>query len=400
MTLSILQVNASDSGGGAETVGLELHRAYRDRGLEATLAVGLKRTSEPGVVAIGEHRTLRERALRDPRVAYDVLRGREDFRHPASHRVLELAAHPPDVLHLHNLHGGYFDLGALPMLAARRPTVVTMHDEWLYTGHCGYSIDGERWLTGCGSCPHLDTFPALKVDGTASNWKRKAAIYTQAKLHVVAPSAWLLQRAERSMLAPAIASARVIPNGIDLELFAPGPPGRNVEPVVVFAAQGARTNPYKDFETLRAALELLRDRPLLAIAFGEAGDEERIGRVTLRSEAFGNRGRVAETLRRADVYVHATKADNHPLAVLEALACGVPVVAPHVAGIPEQLTEDTGVLVGLGDAPGLARAIGDLLADDGRRARMGEAAAADARARFGLERQVDAYLDLYVSVAG
>ena len=103
MTLSILQVNASDSGGGAETVGLELHRAYRGRGLEATLAVGLKRTSEPGVVAIGEHRTLRERALRDPRVAYDVLRGREDFRHPASHRVLELAAHPPDVLHLHNL---------------------------------------------------------------------------------------------------------------------------------------------------------------------------------------------------------------------------------------------------------------------------------------------------------
>ena len=77
-----------------------------------------------------------------------------------------------------------------------------------------------------------------------------------------------------------------------------------------------------------------------------------------------------------------------------------PVVAPHVGGIPEQLTEDTGVLLGPGDAPGLARAIGDLLADDGRRARMGEAAAADARARFALERQVDAYLDLYASVAG
>ena len=361
----------------------------------------MKRTSEPGVVAIGEYRTLRERALRDPRVAYDVLRGREDFRHPASHGVFDLAAYPPDVVHLHNLHGGYFDLEALPALAGRRPTVVTMHDEWLYTGHCGYSIDGERWLTGCGSCPHLDTYPALKVDGTAANWKRKAAVYARTKLHVVAPSAWLLERAERSMLAPAIASARVIPNGIDLELFAPGlPPNQKDELVVVFAAQGARTNPYKDFETLRAALELLRDRRLLAVALGEVGEEERIGQVTLRSEPFASRGRVAETLRQADVYVHVTKADNHPLAVLEALACGVPVIAARVGGIPEQLTEDTGVLVEPGDVKALARALDDLLHDPERRARMREAAAADARARFGLDRQVDAYLDLYASVAG
>ncbi len=401
MTLSILQVNASDSGGGAEAVGLELHRAYRDRGLEATLAVGLKRTSEPGVVAIGEHRTLRERALRDPRVAYDVLRGREDFRHPASHRVLELATHPPDVLHLHNLHGGYFDLEALPALAGRRPTVVTMHDEWLYTGHCGYSIDGERWLTGCGSCPHLDTYPALKVDGTAANWKRKAAVYARSKLHVVAPSAWLLERAERSMLEPAIASARVIPNGVDLELFAAGPPpSQKDEPVVVFAAQGARTNPYKDYFTLRRAVDLLSAERMLVIALGEAGEEERINQVTLRSEPFASRDRVAETLRGADVYVHATKADNHPLAVLEALACGVPVIAARVGGIPEQLTEETGVLVEPGDVKALARALDDLLRDPERRTRMAEAAAADARVRFGLERQVDAYLDLYASVTG
>ena len=65
---------------------------------------------------------------------------------PASHRVLELPPRPPDVLHLHNLHGGYFDLRVLPELSARQPTVVTMHDEWLYTGHCAYTLDSERWL--------------------------------------------------------------------------------------------------------------------------------------------------------------------------------------------------------------------------------------------------------------
>ena len=136
------------------------------------------------------------------------------------------------------------------------------------------------------------------------------------------------------MLAPAIASARVIPNGIDVELLTREPRNGRDQPVIVFAAQGARTNPYKDFGTLRSALELLRDRSLLAVAIGEGGPEEHVGRVTLRSEPFQAREEVAKQLRGADLYVHATKADNHPLAVLEALACGVPVIAPAWEGSP------------------------------------------------------------------
>jgi glycosyltransferase involved in cell wall biosynthesis len=405
MTPSILQVNASDVAGGAEVVALSLHRAYRARGAEAWLAVGLARGGEDGVVQIGKGRTRRSRALRDPRVLWDVMRGREDFRFPESHRVLELLPKRPELLHLHNLHGGYFDLRVLPDLSSRQPTVVTMHDEWLYTGHCAYTLDSERWLQGCGSCPHLDSYPALRVDGTAANWRRKARLHGRSRLHVVCPSAWLLERARRSMLAPAIASARVIPNGVDLDLFSPGDRAEararvglaQSANVLVFAAQGARTNPFKDFETLRGALALLGP-PVIAIALGEAGEDEHLGSVRLCSEPFAERDRVATYLRAADVYVHATRADNHPLAVLEALACGVPVVSSDVGGIKEQLTDETGVLVEGGDAAALARGVESLLADGELRARMGAAAAADARDRFSLDRQVDAYLQLYAEL--
>jgi glycosyltransferase involved in cell wall biosynthesis len=195
-----------------------------------------------------------------------------------------------------------------------------------------------------------------------------------------------------------MASARVIPNGIDVGTFVSERRDKRDEPVILFAAQGARTNPYKDFETLRSALELLRDRRLLAVALGEEGPEERIGDVTLRSEPFQSRAEVAKRLRGADLYVHATKVDNHPLAVLEALASGVPVVAPRVGGICEQLTEQTGVFVEPGNPQSLATAISELLDDPDRRARMGSAAGADARARFSLDRQVDAYLDLYAEL--
>lgn len=406
MTLSVLQVCSSDTGGGAEAVGLSLHRAYRARDLDAWLAVGRPQTGEDGVLTIGDARSRRSRALRDPGVLLDAVRGREDFRFPASHRVLELPPRPPAVLHLHNLHGGYFDLRALPGLSARQPTIVTMHDEWLMTGHCAYTLGCDRWQAACGSCPHLDVYPGLRVDGTAGNRRRKTALYERSRLHVVCPSAWLRERAERSVLASAISSAQVIPNGIDLDVFSPGDRDeararlglpRDAH-VLVFAAQGARTNPYKDFATLRAALELLGAEvgpSVVAVALGEQADDERLGRVLVRSEAFVERERVAVFLRAADLYVHATRADNHPLAVLEALACGTPVVSARVGGIAEQLRDETGVLVEPEDATALAGAVSELLTDEERRRRMSAAAAADARVRFSLDRQVDAYLDLY-----
>ena len=162
-----------------------------------------------------------------------------------------------------------------------------------------------------------------------------------------------------------------------------------------------RTNPYKDFETLEAALGMLADEPgpaVLALALGEAGAERQIGRVTLRSLAFTTHEQVAAYLRAADLYVHSTRADNHPLAVLEALACGVPVVASRVGGIPEQVRDETGVLVDPGKPEALARAIAELLGDEPRRRAMGTAAAADARRRFDSQQQVDAYLELYAAV--
>jgi glycosyltransferase involved in cell wall biosynthesis len=408
----VLQVSTSDRGGGGEAVALGLHRALRSRGHEAWLAVGRRRTAEDGVLAItsgrrdGRPRLERAtRALRDPGVALDLLRGREDFRFPASRRVLGLAPARPDVLHLHNLHGAYFDLRALPELSAGTPTVLTLHDEWTYTGHCAYTLDSERWLTGCGRCPHLDVYPALRVDGTAANWRRKNDLWARSKVHVVCPSTWLLGRARRSILAPAALSERVIPNGVDLGVFSPGeraearqrlgvPPAAEV---LVFTAQATRSNPYKDFATLRAGLARL-GRPIIAFALGEEAPPEQIGRVELRSAVVDREG-VASHLRAADLYVHATRADNHPLAVLEALACGTPVVASRVGGIPEQLRTETGVLVEPDDPDALARAIAELLADAERRSRMGEAAAADARARFSLERQADAYVELYAGLA-
>jgi glycosyltransferase involved in cell wall biosynthesis len=378
--VKILQISTADRGGGAEAVAMSLHRSLRAAGHEGTLAVGYRRTDEPGVVEIGGAGSRRRRALTDPGVLLDALRGREDFRFPASRRVLELAPSPPEVVHVHNLHGGYFDLRVLPELARRARLVATLHDAWLLTGHCAHPLDSDGWMRGCGNCPHLDTYPALLRDGTAFNHARKRSIYAGMELAVVTPSQWLMDMVERSVLAPAASPRAVIPNGVDFDMFRPGdrPEPREV-PMLVFAAQGGAANEFKDFGTLQEAVARL-ERPVELVALGDPPVSQ---------------ADVADRLRKADLYVHPSRADTFPSGVLEALACGTPVVASRVGGIPEQVTEETGVLVEPGDPAALAAAIESLLADPERRARMGRAAAADARERFSLDRQLAAYVELY-----
>jgi glycosyltransferase involved in cell wall biosynthesis len=401
--VKVLQVSTADQGGGAEAVALSLHRALRARGHDARLAVGYRRTSEDGVLEIAGAGSRRQRALTHPGVLLEALRGHEDFGFPASRRLLDLAPWPPDVVHVHNLHGGYFDLRALPELARRGPLVATLHDAWLLTGHCAHPFDSDGWLRGCGDCPHLDTYPALHRDGTAFNLARKRSIYDGMQVAVVTPSRWLMDMVERSILASAAVQRQVIPNGVDLDVFRPGDRAEarrelGVEDdaaLVVFAAQGGRTNEFKDFPTLRAALARL-EVPVVAAALGDpTPGAEQVGRATIRSAGEVPPAGVARWLQAADLYVHPSRADTFPSGVLEALACGTPVVASRLGGIPEQLRDETGVLVGPGDPGALASAIESLLADLSRRERMSAAAAEDARTRFSLDRQVDAYAEVY-----
>ena len=377
--MKVLQILDGRPGRRSRAIALALHRGLRRGRPRGDAGRRLPRSGEPGVVEIGGAGPRRRRALTNPGVLFDTLRGREDFRFPASRRVLELAPEPPDVVHVHNLHGGYFDLRVLPELARRARLVATLHDAWLLTGHCAHPFESDGWLRGCGDCPHLDTYPALRRDGTAFNLARKRTIYEGLELTVVTPSRWLMDMAERSVLATAAVRRAVIPNGVDLGVFRPGDREPAAVPLVVFAAQGGPSNQFKDYATLQAALQRL-ERPVELVALGDPPVP---------------RDEVAGRLRRADLYVHPSRADTFPTGVLEALACGTPVVASRVGGIPEQLTEETGLLVEPGDPAALAAAVDALLGDHERRARMGRAAAADARQRFSLDRMLSDYLELY-----
>jgi glycosyltransferase involved in cell wall biosynthesis len=92
--------------------------------------------------------------------------------------------------------------------------------------------------------------------------------------------------------------------------------------------------------------------------------------------------------------------DTFPSSVLEALACGIPVVATAVGGIPEQVEDSqTGFLVPAGKAEDMAIRVTQLLQHHDLRKKMQQQATRSARHQFNFEHQVSAYLDWYHALA-
>lgn len=439
--LAIAQIGSADEGGGAATVARGLMNGYAARGHRVWHLVGRQRGNDPNVVLLPDddrwpyrlsgytavqtglrhlagkfpHRGfgLLSRSLRlatHPRTLASRRAGLEDFDFPGTARCLDRLDEPPDVVHGHNLHGDYFDLRALIEISTRVPTILTLHDMWLLTGHCAYSLGCDRWQQGCGECPDLHLDPPIQRDATRENCRRKEAVFANSSLHIVTPSRWLADHVSRSLLGPWIRSLRVIPNGVDTTIFQPGHRqaarsalGLPPDALLVLLTTGSHGSMWKDDGMLKQAVGSLSGRRLgRPIEFIAVGRESAVvdGTAT-RSIAFQHDPRVmAKYFQAADLYLHAARADTCPLTVLEAMACGTPVVASRVGGIPEQLDADAGVLVAPKNGLEMADAAERLLTDDAQRSAMAESAVRSVAARFTLDQQVESYLSIYRELLG
>ena len=118
--------------------------------------------------------------------------------------------------------------------------------------------------------------------------------------------------------------------------------------------------------------------------------------ITTRVHLLGHRDDVPNLLAAADVFVMPSLWEGLPLAILEAMFAGKPVVASAISGIPEAIQSGVqGLLVPGGDAPALTRALRELLTDPARRAALGAAGRRRAEAEFTIEHMTDAYERLY-----
>jgi glycosyltransferase involved in cell wall biosynthesis len=446
--MNILQINTSDRAGGAEKIALTLDRGYQEKNYNSWLAVGRKKLDDKNIIVIPKdlHLNLYSKfffkignlfaphigkikgayhlyilfiyILGQPLVWLKLKSGHEYFPSFLEQNFLSLIPSRLDIIHCHNLHSGeyncghYFNLNLLSKLSQKIPVVITLHDAWLLSGHCAHSFDCDRWKIGCGNCPDLSIYPTIPRDNTALNWQVKKQIYQQSKLYIATPSQWLMDKVEESILKEAVVESRVIPNGIDLSIFYPTDKHKlrqqfnfpNDAKIVIFTANGIRQNIWKDYQMMREAIALvaknLPQENIIFLAVGENSPPEKLDNATIQFIPYqDNPQAVASYYQIADVYLHAAKADTFPTTILEALACGTPVVATKVGGIPEQIEHgNTGFLVSAGDAVAMAGYIQKLLEDKILQQNMRQQAALVAKQKYSLERMVTNYLIWYEEI--
>ncbi|MCB2125721.1 MAG: glycosyltransferase family 4 protein [Rhodobacteraceae bacterium] len=253
--------------------------------------------------------------------------------------------------------------------------------------------------------------------------RRLALLFTSAsQRRHTGYTRWLIARMD-GLIATSARSARylerraeVIHHGIDTEGFSP-PVDRaalrrrlGLPEVDVILGCFGRIRAQKGTDAfVDAAIDLLQDRPgMTALVMGRAteGHEAFLGELKARAAAAGLADRIrfmpevpvhdiADWYRALDLYVAPQRWEGFGLTPLEAMACGVPVVATRVGAFEEIVTEDTGSLVPPGDVPALASAIAALLDDAARRNRAGRAALERVRSRFRLDAEAAALVAVY-----
>jgi glycosyltransferase involved in cell wall biosynthesis len=298
------------------------------------------------------------------------------------HLAHRWAQQPPDVVHAHFWMSG---------LAAR------------------YGVRG----TGI---PVVQTFHALgtvkrRYQGAAdpsplSRLRLERALARDAALVIATCSDEVIELAGMDVPAQRVA---VVPCGVDLDWFTPHGLRASRDGRYRILSLG-RLVPRKGVETTIRALPGVASAELVIAGGGDATTEAERIRLAAIAQAWGVRERVRlvgqipredvpALLRSADVVVSVPWYEPFGMVPLEAMACGVPVVASAVGGHLDTVVDGrTGVLVPPRDAGALAQRLRELLADPARLTAIGSAAAARARSHYGWDRITDETERLYRQV--
>ncbi|HEX7049649.1 MAG TPA: glycosyltransferase [Longimicrobiales bacterium] len=319
------------------------------------------------------------------------------------HGALRSAGVEPLVVPTH----GSFDIRYLRRLhgIARRNGAEIIHAHLLTSGVYGGMLGRLRGVPvvctfhGHADVPADERFRAVKF--RILDHRRNRIVFVSAALR----RAFL----RRHRLDPA--RTEVIPNGIDARVFRAGTRGGlraelGLPETTILVGAVGNIRASKDYPTLLRAAAALRRRSAAyrVVIVGDTRDAGYDGLLALRSSLgldqtvifTGFREDVHGIMGDFDIYVISSSAEGFSLSTIQAMACGVPVVATRCGG-PEEIIEDgvTGVLVPTGAPEALADAVHALAGDVVRRERFSRVARERVERRFTVESMVQAYSALY-----
>lgn len=410
--MKVVIINSEDRRGGAARAAHRLHRALRSVDVDCRMLVQVKHGDDPTV--IGPEGVLRNMTV-PFRPALDVLPILA-YRHRKKSMTFypgwlpdrmkpRVDAFAPDLVHLHWITGGTLNVRTLRKLGC--PLVWTLHDMWAFTGGCHYDDDCGRYRTGCGRCPALGS--QRESDLSAFGWRRKSNAYRDLPLTIVTPSKWLGELARNSPLLGDF-PVNVIPNAIDIELYRPTdkltarrmlrlPLDRKI---ILFGALRATSETRKGYHLLQPALRMLgnratgRDAMTVIVGASQPAEPPDFGMESVFLGTLSDDVSLGLAYSAADVFVAPSTQENLSNAVMESLACGTPVVAFNIGGMPDMIDHRVnGYLAKAFDTGDLANGLEWVMEDNERHAALSDRARRKVVDTFAAPRIALEHLALY-----
>jgi glycosyltransferase involved in cell wall biosynthesis len=384
--MKVVHLSHSDLNGGAAIAAYRIHKALRRQGLDSTMAVN-QSTSGDWTVQRPPSTLARLIAYVRPHLSNLLSQGLQTTE-PGIHSTAlvsstwpqRLKATGADIINLHWVNGEMLSIADIGKL--RKPVVWTLHDMWAFCGAEHYT-DDQRWREGYWRHNRPDYEGGFDLNRWTWHRKRK---HWRKPIQIVTPSQWLADCVSKSALMGDW-PVTVIPNPIDTQLWQPVDKGLARQllnlpqdvPLLLFGAGGGTADSRKGFDLLTAALDRLRGEiPGLELAVFGQGEPKQPLDVGFPVHYMG---RLEDPLSlrvlysAADAMVIPSRQDNLPNTGLEAHACGTPVIAFKVGGLPDIVDHlKTGYLAAPFDIEDLARGVQWVLAEGDRSRALGEAA--------------------------
>lgn len=400
--------------GGASTAAYRLHKSLQAEGVDSKMLVMSKRRNDDSVVSpiqdfegkqlwdalCSSWNFLAESYPQRP----EGLEIFTDTTHLMSIEDCEEIKHA-DIVNMHWVTG-LIDYETLPEVLKDKVVVWTLHDMNPFTGGCHYSEDCINYKAKCSICPQLGSVG--KADISQEIWEKKRKCYEKLDIQIVSPSKWLASCAAESELFSRY-TVENIPYGSAEHIYTKLNPDTirdnfNIKEndfFVLFGAQ-SQTVTRKGFTYFIDMLNKLDGMGVDNIVVGIFGwssesVEKLIPYRVIRFGSVGDEKKLALIYSMANAYVIPTLEDNLPNTVLEAMACGIPVVGFNTGGVPDMIIhKKTGWLAPVKDSEQLAAGIRWLKEmDHEKRDRISYNCRSVIRKNFSMKKQAKTYIDLY-----
>lgn len=410
--MKILFINKYDTAGGAAIAAWRLHEQLEtDLGTENAFLVGIKKSASAKVTET-RRPGLENFLERGSNFVMSRLGLQYCWFPFSTSRIRRLARRlKPDVISLHNIHGGYFSTALIRELSRQAPVVWTLHDMWAFTASAAHTFGDDSWKQLRRGPQEHHAFPSIGLP--TGNWllKRKRRIYRASNLTVVTPSRWLYDLARQS---PLLEQKRLVQiyNGIDLEKYRPGDRAAakeslGIDParkVVSFSAEKLMDSEHKGGKTLLDVLRVLdeTEQNLTLLTMGGGHLPDIFGSLKVVEMGYlTDENQYIRCLQASDVYMHPARADTLPNTLIEATGCATPCVVFDVGGCPEIIRDqEDGYVVPAFDYRAFGESVRLLLHNDAHRVVLGSQARAHAEKTFDIRVMAARYGELFRNLAG